>query len=158
MSDKLFISWEQIEIDCLKASKKIKKPVDVVVAITKGGLPIAAIIANKYLNHPPVITLQIKEIVAEGKANYQTKTIQIVAPLNPFPLHRKHILIVDDVADSGKTLKATVKLIKTKKPKSITTLCLHYKSRTSVKPNIYVNKVRSQTWIVYPWESLAKQP
>ena len=152
MTDKQKFSWQDIETDCQSIAKKVKTPINLIIAITKGGLPIATILANKYLNNPPIITLQLKEISLEKKANYQAKKVKLISPLNHYPIKNKKVLIVDDVADTGFTLKEVIKQVKAHRPQSLTLATLHYKPRTVIKPDIFAQKIPNSTWIVYPWE------
>jgi len=145
-------SWQDIEKACQALAKKIKPIPDLMVAITKGGLPVAVILANKYFDHPPVITLQLKEVQTEGQADYQVKKVKLISPLNAYPIKGKTVLIIDDVADSGATLKEAVDIVKTHQPKSLTVATLHYKPRTIIKPDIWVKKINDNVWINYPWE------
>ncbi len=150
--NKLILSWEEIETDCQKLSKKIRRQIDLMVAITKGGLPPATILANKFLNNPHIITLQLEEISKEGQADYKAKKVNVVSPLNTYPIKNKNVLIIDDVADSGQTLKQAIDLVKDHSPASILTAALHYKPRSHTKPDIYSRKIADDVWIVYPWE------
>jgi hypoxanthine phosphoribosyltransferase len=53
-------------------------------------------------------------------------------------------LVIDDIADSGVTLKNTV---------GCYTAALHYKPHTSCfKPDIYAEKHDGNEWIIYPFE------
>jgi hypoxanthine phosphoribosyltransferase len=55
------------------------------------------------------------------------------------------LLIVDDIADSGKTLQ---------RYKEYQTAVLHYKPHTSLfTPDIWATKHKGDEWIIYPWES-----
>lgn len=53
------------------------------------------------------------------------------------------MLVVDDVADTGKTLEGFQFLFPT--------ATLHYKPWSIVKPTFYV--LETTNWIVYPWEN-----
>ena len=53
-----------------------------------------------------------------------------------------YTLIVDDICDTGKTLKGMV---------GNYTAALHYKSTASFTPDFYAKEAGSE-WIVYPWE------
>jgi len=152
MTQKIIFSWQNILKHCQIITKKIKTPPDLIIAITKGGLPIATVLANKHLNNPPIITLQLKEIQTQGKAGYKAKKVKLISPLNIYPIKGKRVLIVDDVADSGNTLKKAIKIVKTQNPQSLTTTCLHYKPRTHTIPDIFAKKIDNHLWIVYPWE------
>ena len=54
------------------------------------------------------------------------------------------VLVVDDIADSGKTLQ---------RYKEYQTAVLHYKPHTSsFVPDIWATKHEGDEWIIYPWE------
>ena len=54
-------------------------------------------------------------------------------------------LIIDDIADSGKTLQ---------RYKEYQTAVLHYKPHTSsFVPDIWATKHTGDEWVIYPWES-----
>ena len=54
-------------------------------------------------------------------------------------------LVVDDICDSGKTIKEAP---------GVYTATLHYKSSAIAKPNVYANLlVNENQWLVYPWEN-----
>ena len=54
----------------------------------------------------------------------------------------KHTLVIDDICDSGETLKNIV---------AGYTATLHYKKTASFTPDFYSKEVGDE-WIVYPWE------
>lgn len=57
-----------------------------------------------------------------------------------------NILIVDDICDSGKTLKQF------QFEENIYTAVIHYKKSAIYKPNFYWDYANEDKWIVYPWE------
>ncbi len=65
---------------------------------------------------------------------------------------REKTLIVDDVADTGQTLKR-LKLIYSI---DFITATLHYKTRSTIKPDFFVEETNS--WVCYPWERLDETP
>jgi len=151
-SNKRF-SWSQIEIDCRTIAKKLKnKPIDLIVAITKGGLPPAVILANKYLKKPHIITLQLEEISQEEQAGYKAQKVKIISELNNYQVKGKNTLIVDDIADTGQTLSKAIAIVQKKSPKSLVTAVLHYKARSHTVPDIFARHIPNTTWIIYPWE------
>lgn len=153
MAKKLHLSWDDIENDCKVIANQVNFKVDVIIAITKGGLPMATILASKYLDNPPVITIQLQETVhGKQKANYQAKSVDLISPLNSYPIADKRVLIVDDVSDTGTTIIETIKIAKKLKPKLLITATLHYKPRTKKMPDIFAQKVENDVWIVYPWD------
>ncbi len=59
----------------------------------------------------------------------------------------KKILIVDDIADTGKTLEFYQKM---DRPKVIYTM--HYHRQSSIVPDFWTIEKKDK-WIVYPWET-----
>lgn len=115
---------EQIEFS------KLYTKVKYVYAPPRGGLPIAVHLAHhlglKYID---------KSLMMEWNKDELSKT-----------------LIVDDVADTGRTLQK----IRNDYGVYFTTATLHYKSRSLVKPEFFVEE--TDKWIVYPWELLDEIP
>jgi hypoxanthine phosphoribosyltransferase len=64
-----------------------------------------------------------------------------------------NILIVDDIADSGETLKYAVSKLKGNGCESIQTASVFYKPCSKFKPDYFAKEVEETTWIVQPWES-----
>lgn len=54
----------------------------------------------------------------------------------------KDTLVVDDICDTGETLKKSIALY---------TATLHYKKTAIFTPDFYAKEVGSE-WLVYPWE------
>ena len=59
-------------------------------------------------------------------------------------------LVIDDICDSGITLRDTV---------GCNTAVLHYKPHTSCfRPNVFAELHNGDEWIIYPWESIKAKP
>ena len=118
-------TWYEFDEDCKKIVKKIKNNtswnIKYVYGPPRGGLcpavKISHLLGAKYISEITMI---------DGKNN---------------------ILIVDDVSDTGKTLK---KLLKNKF--NYYTATLFIKPQTVFIPDIYIQKVNNDVWIHYPWE------
>lgn len=67
-------------------------------------------------------------------------------PFGPVPQAGGNILIVDDICDSGKTLKPY------KFESGVYTVTLHYKHKAIVEPDFWWRLASEDEWIVYPWE------
>lgn len=63
--------------------------------------------------------------------------------INVFRLHGRHMLVVDDISDTGKTLKEI-------DPELSATI--HMVADTTFRPTINVFTKNKEDWIVYPWE------
>ncbi len=65
-------------------------------------------------------------------------------------LQNETVLVVDDIVDSGRVMKAF-------RDTGYKTCCLHYKESAVMKPDIYAQITDEDTWLVYPWEKLSAQ-
>lgn len=138
------ISWEQFEKDCLKLAKKIKKhPIDRIVAIARGGL-IAGRLFSDFLNLP------ISGITIFSYKNTQQEKETKITETPSSSFENQTILIVDDVADSGKSFKLAVDFFKKNGVKKIYTVAVYYKSQTKFIPDFVCRKI--DKWIIYPYE------
>jgi hypoxanthine phosphoribosyltransferase len=63
--------------------------------------------------------------------------------INVFRIHGRKILVVDDISDTGKTLKEL-------EPDLSATI--HMVADTAFRPTIHVCMKNKEDWIVYPWE------
>ena len=125
---KIFLSWEDIEKLVDKLAKQInkmdKKPLYIY------GIPRGGAIPAVWLSHKT------------GIDYYQLNSAQISRTAD-----LSHILIVDDICDSGETIKK----LKNNFPKC-QTATLYYKETAINKPDIYGQSIEEE-WLVFPWEA-----
>ncbi|MEN2973953.1 MAG: phosphoribosyltransferase family protein [Candidatus Caldarchaeales archaeon] len=144
----LKVSWKRLEEIVEELSKKISRDYefDLLVGILRGGLVVAHLLSD---------IMGIDEIYPIGCSSYvdvyKRSKLKIYHPLILNDLKKKRVLVVDDVADSGVTLKSIIeKVIAPKNPEDCKTATLHIKPWSIFKPDYYVEMV--DAWIVYPWE------
>ena len=122
---------------------------DVVVAIARGGLLLAGAIAY---------ALDVKSCGALNAEFYTGVDARLDEPivlapyLDEVSLKGKRVLLVDDVSDSGRTLKMVLGIIEAAGAET-RTVCLYSKSHTVLEPD-YVWR-RTDRWIAFPWSSQA---
>ena len=127
INGKIILSWDDIKDVVDKVVEKIenleKKPWSI-YGVPRGGLIPATWISHK-----------------TGISYYQINAAQIskMADLS-------HILIIDDICDSGKTVKE----IRKNYPK-VKVACLYHKETASETPDIY-GEIVGDEWLVFPWE------
>ena len=128
MENKIFLNWKDIEALVDNLAEQInqldKKPFYIY------GIPRGGAIPSVWLSHKLGIKYQ----------QINSAQISKIADLS-------HILIVDDICDSGETIKK----IKENFPKC-QTATLYYKETAIDKPDIYGETVEDE-WIVFPWEN-----
>jgi len=136
------ISWEQLHRDSKALSWRLhdmETPWKGIVAITRGGLVPAAIIARE---------LGIHYIDTACITSYDWKTKGKAKVLKPVEGSGEGLLIIDDLVDTGATAAVVRKML----PKA-------YFATVYAKPagkplvDIYVTEVSQDTWILFPWDS-----
>jgi hypoxanthine phosphoribosyltransferase len=116
MTQKEYYAWNQFDKDAgkiIRQLKKSRKKFDGVWGPPRGGLPLAVVISHAF--NIPLLT----------------------------KCKSKRTLVVDDIADTGKTLNkyAGKNFIAT----------LFYHSQSKYVPNIWIRK-KNKKWIIFPWE------
>ena len=126
---------------------------DAIVGIARGGLALAGALSYA-LEVKTLGSLNVEFYTGVGS----TLDAPIVLPptLDRESLRGKSILLVDDVADSGRTLKLVVELLRAgdgggSGGSEVRTVCLYSKPSTVEEPD-YVWR-RTSRWIMFPWSS-----
>ena len=118
---------------------------DVLIPILRGGAAVALMISD-YLGVKNM--LAVRAILYRG-INKPGKHLRLLQRIS-VGLSGKKVLIIDDVADTGRTLKAVVEHIKQCGAKEVRVATLHLKPRSIFTPDFYIEVTND--WIVYPWE------
>lgn len=138
------ISWQQYEKDCLALAKKIKHiKIDKIVAISRGGLVVARIFSD-------LISTPISHITIESYLDLKQQKHTLITETPSTNFNKQRILIVDEIADSGRTFKRAKSYFKNFQIKKIYTLALYVKSKTSPLPHFWSKKI--DAWIIFPYE------
>jgi xanthine phosphoribosyltransferase len=146
MSDKYIrtfpISWEQLHRDSRALAWKL---LDMdrftgIVAVTRGGLIPAAIVARE-------LGIRFVDTVCIASYDYQDQKMEVDI-IKPIREESNDWVIVDDVVDTGKTANAVREML----PNS------HFATvyaKPEGKPVVdtYITEVSQKTWILFPWAS-----
>ena len=62
----------------------------------------------------------------------------------------KKILIIDDIWDSGDTMRAVLEYLG---EEDVTTATLFWKETANTEPTYFNEKAKENEWIVFPWET-----
>lgn len=155
MSDRLphekgfHISWDQIHRDSRALAWRLDKHGPdggdwrAVVAITRGGLAPAMIIARE-LDIRVVDTISVKSYSHQTQAEAQV----LKAPQSEIMgADGEGVLIIDDLVDTGKTLELVRKMY----PKAhFATVYAKPQGREMV--DSFITEVSQDTWIFFPWD------
>ena len=132
-----------------KVSKQITESsdsFDIILGISRGGLPPARMICD-FLNIETLTSLQISHYASGG---VEKGKVDVTDPLN-IDIEGKNVLIVDDVNDSGKTLRAANEHVNSLNPSSVKTAVLHEKKSTSYHADYTGIDLSGWKWLIYQW-------
>jgi hypoxanthine phosphoribosyltransferase len=143
------ISWDEAYQLSRKLAKEIKssrfRP-DLVIAIGRGGFVPARIVCD-FLLHSLLTSIKIEhwDIAACKRPEAAVR----------FPLavdvQDQSILIIDDVTDTGDTLRAALDYVKSLGAGETKTGVMQHKTTSSVVPDFYADIIKDWRWIIYPW-------
>ncbi|MBN2488517.1 MAG: phosphoribosyltransferase [Methanosarcinaceae archaeon] len=119
---------------------------DLMIAIGRGGYVPGRVVSDLLLFND-LTTFKIEHYTRA--ANIQ-ETAKVKYPLS-VDIHGKKILVVDDVTDTGDTLRLAVEYLKTMEPLELRTAVLQHKTCSGFIPDYYARKIIKWRWIIYPW-------
>ena len=156
MSD-LFISWEEYNQKTEELALKIHNDgwkFNQVVCIAKGGLRVGDIFARIF--DLPLAILSVESYKGEGVKNEQGAITFSRDLAKTSPNIGSKVLIVDDLADSGVTLKKSIDWLEHfygfYLDEPIRTAVLFHKAVSKYKPDYCVDYLRDSPWIHMPYE------
>ena len=143
------LSWNRVVRDTIKLSKSIIdsgfKP-DIVVAIGRGGYVPARILCD-YLLIRDLTSIKVEHW---GIAATETEKAVIKFRLCT-DIKDKSVLLVDDITDTGDTLRVSLKYLKDFGPKTIKTAVLIHKTCSVIVPDYFISKIIKWHWVIFPW-------
>lgn len=144
----LHLTW----MDVQRLSEKLADQIaesgfrpDIIVAVSRGGFDPARILSDE-LNIRSLASLQV---IYYAGINERNDKPQVKYPLNA-DISGLNVLVVDDVADSGSSLKVVKEYIDSLGPREVKMATLHHKPWSSFEPDFFAESV--DKWIIYPWE------
>jgi len=142
----LKISASQLERMCDRLSRMIKGRfnADCIVGISRGGL-IPAVYLSDRLGVRKLYVFKVDYYEGERRGKKP-----VITQKPPFSRITGNVLVVDDVADTGRTL-SLVKGVLKKHAKVIKTATLHYKPHSAIRPDFFVKT--TGRWIIYPYQT-----
>mgnify|MGYP000521756859 CR=1 FL=1 len=141
-------SWDEIYEMLLTLADMIRKDSfspDIIVGVSRGGWPPARVMSDLLGN---VELANIRVEFYRGVAEAGNEPV-ITQPLS-VSVKGRRVLIMDDVADTGKSLKLVKEHVEKRKADIIKIATIYYKPWSVIIPDYYVRVTRR--WIVFPWE------
>jgi len=140
--EELNYTWTDFSEDLEVIEKALEHRYDTVIGVAKGGLPLAVKVSN-------ILGLPLK--IVEAHSYTQKKQAELVIEqYNPIMWGPK-ILLVDDICDTGDTLKAIKENLEIWH-KEVEILVIFKRNKVKFSPDHFLRKAKVKTWIKFPWE------
>lgn len=143
------VTWDQLHRDARALAWRLmgKGPFRGLVAVTRGGLIPAAIVARE-LDLRLVESVSIVSYAAESE-NSRAAPVLLKPPLAAED--GDGFLIVDDLVDTG----ATARVVRSLLPKAHFA-CIYAKPAARDAVDSFITEVSQDTWILFPWDTDAE--
>jgi xanthine phosphoribosyltransferase len=141
--EKEFYSFEDFLKDINEFEETLKREeFSSIIAISRGGLTFAHFLSEK---------LNIRLVHSIGAISYnETERLSNIRIFDIPENVGQKVLIVDDIADSGRTLSEVLKRLKNSfQETEFKTATLFYKETSCFTPNLYKHKTKN--WIDFFW-------
>lgn len=151
----LYVTWSEYHHKIENLAVKIHQSnwqFDHIVCLAKGGLRVGDILCRLY--DKPLAILSTASY--GGENNQERSKIKFSEHLSTIHSLGDRILLVDDLVDSGISLKESITWLKSKYQKNIIeirTAVIWYKSTSIETPDYYVDYLPDNPWIHQPFES-----
>jgi hypothetical protein len=140
--------WNQIYNMLLNLAEKIRKngfKPDIIVGVSRGGWPPARVLSD-LIENPNLANVRAEFYLGVAETKEEPVLTQPVS----MEVAGKKVLVVDEVADTGKSLKLVKEHIIEKGATEVKIATVYYKPWSIVKPDYYEKE--TSCWIVFPWE------
>ena len=141
-------SWDQIYVLLLNLAETVRKSgfeAEVIVGVSRGGW-IPARIMSDLLGKLNLANVTAEFYVGVAETRQEPSITQPVS----VSVDAKKVLVVDDLADTGKSLKLVNAHLKNQGASEVKIATIYYKPWSITVPDYYEKETRR--WIVFPWE------
>ncbi|MEM2249493.1 MAG: phosphoribosyltransferase [Candidatus Bathyarchaeia archaeon] len=140
--------WNQIYKMLIQIAEKIRKDnfkPDVIVGVSRGGWPPARVLSD-LLENPNLANVKVEFYVGVAETKGEPTLTQPVS----VNVAGKRVLVVDEVADTGKSLKLIREHLQNEGAAEVRIAAVYLKPWSIIKPDYYARE--TSRWIVFPWE------
>lgn len=141
-------TWNQIYEMLLDLAERIRKDgfrPDIIVGVSRGGWPPARVLSD-LLDNPNLANVRAEFYLGVAETKEEPLLTQPVS----MNVTDKKALIVDEVADTGKSLKLVLDHIISQGACEAKIVTVYYKPWSIIMPDYYGKE--TNRWIIFPWE------
>jgi len=142
-----YVDWETLHGLVARLALSISRNYlpQVLVGALRGGYVVARILSD-FLGTDELAVIGVKFYKGVGERGEKPViTVPVVHDVKD-----KAVLVVDDVADTGRTLETAVADLRLRGARSVKTAVLFLKPRSIVIPDFYAEM--TDAWVIFPWE------
>jgi hypoxanthine phosphoribosyltransferase len=143
------LTWNRMYNTLLSLARKILKSgyaPEVIVGVSRGGWIPARVLCD-LLSTPVLANIGVEFYTSVGETKRRPRLTQ---PLSA-TVSGKKVLLVDEVADTGESLKLAKEQVKREGAKEVRTVTIYAKPWSTIEVD-YQGK-RTSCWVVFPWET-----
>lgn len=143
-------NWEYIYGLCRTVSDEVKhsefEP-DVIVALARGGWFAGRCICD-FLGLDDLTSLKMEHYVGTAQ---KTGEPQIRYPMPEGSVQGKDVLIIDDIADTGGSIRHAHEYVTEREANEVRTATLQLLQTSEFEPDFVGERLEEWAWVVYPW-------
>ncbi len=145
------VKWKDIEFWSKDIVKKVVSSgyePEIVIGLARGGLVPARLISD-YLNIKDLYAVKTEHWGVTATPDGQAKLAQGLQ----VSIDGKRVLVIDDITDTGQSLRLAVEHIKGHNPSEIRSATLLHITHSKYVPDYYSQEVPEDqwTWFIFPW-------
>lgn len=141
-------TWDELYKMTVELADKVKESgfkTDIIVGVSRGGWTPARVMSD-LLDNSNLANVKVEFY----EDIYQTSEEPRITQPVSIPVKGKHVLIVDDIADTGKSLKLVKKKLLEKEATEVRIATLYLKPWSITIPDFYVKTTNA--WVCFSWE------
>ena len=131
-----------------RLAKKIKhdgfKP-DVIVGLARGGWVLARLLCD-HIGVKDLVSLKVEHWGITASPDGQAK----LKYLFNIDLTGKKVLLVDDITDTGESMRISSEYVKSLNPRELKSAALRHIKGSKIIPDYFAEEI-SWRWVVFPW-------
>ena len=134
-------------LDLAQQIRKDQYKPEIIVGVSRGGWPPARVMSD-LLQNPNLANLKVEFYRDIGVRNKKPRITQPVT----MEVVGKRVLVVDDVSDTGHSLRVVANHLRRKPAKELKVCTIYLKPKSVFRPDYYSRT--TSKWIIFPWERL----
>ncbi|MDJ1431109.1 phosphoribosyltransferase [Halostagnicola sp. A-GB9-2] len=143
-------NWDYIYSLCRDVSDEVRhdefEP-DVIVALARGGWFAGRCVCD-FLGMDDLTSLKMEHYVGTAE---KTGEPTVRYPMPEGSVEGKDVLIIDDIADTGGSIKRAEEYVTDRDAGSVRTATLQLLGTSEFEPDYVGERLEEWTWVVYPW-------